>query len=426
MCMFACPVAPTKDKRNQTFSNLDLVQFCDLVAMALIDSEKAFQKRREEMHDGLFEKLQGQNIGSFSTLAFALGSPQNPVSDDEFTKLADAVFETQSTLGTTAILRRLHFESCTLLIAEMKTQSACADASEPIRKLPFIEKQSRLDAQKKRLPGLPHTPEHSLMDAAYNVLESGSITYLHPSRCHSRESEVQTEAKNKSKTMITLEQGALKQTVISNLQDIDTNTELKLHFALQRRHLAFDLVNLLSWSVCQKWLDKLMSTLVSDAPSNFSAITLIQVMRADREIFSILASEHKGSLKAAAGGRPPLEEPFERLMHDPRINVHLIAMPKVAVQQPPKRLLEPEPNRPSPVPKKPFKRPRPADKPAPQLPDDLTGLARKTEAGKPMCWHFNMSKGCNNPVKGGRCRSGMHDCMKCLKAGHGAAKCRAS
>ena len=216
--MFACPVAPTKDKRNQTFQIVDLAQFCDLVAMALIDSEKAFQKRCEEMHDGLFEKLQGQNIGSFSTLAFALGSPQNPVSDDEFTKLADAVFETQSTLGTTAILRRLHFESCTLLIAEMKTQSACADASEPIRKLPFIEKQSRLDAQKKRLPGLPHTPEqqpaHSLIDAAYNVLESGSITYLHPSRCHSRESEVQTEAKNKSKTMITLEQGALKQTVI--------------------------------------------------------------------------------------------------------------------------------------------------------------------------------------------------------------------
>ena len=141
--MFACPVAPTKDKRNQTFSNFDLVQFCDLVAMALIDSEKAFQKRCEEMHDGLFEKLQGQNIGSFSTLAFALGSPQNPVSDDELTKLADAMFETQSTLGTTAILRRLHFESCTLLIAEMKTQSACADASEPIRKLPFIEKQGR-------------------------------------------------------------------------------------------------------------------------------------------------------------------------------------------------------------------------------------------------------------------------------------------
>lgn len=133
--------------------------FGGIVEMALIDSEKAFQKRCEEMQEGLFEKLKGQNIESFSTLAFALGSPQNPVSDEEFTKLAEAVFETQSTLGTTAILRRLHFESCTLLVAEMKTQSACADASEPIRKLPFIEKQSRLDAQKKRLPGLPHNSQ---------------------------------------------------------------------------------------------------------------------------------------------------------------------------------------------------------------------------------------------------------------------------
>jgi len=122
--------------------------------------------------------------------------------------------------------------------------------------------------------------------------------------------------------MITLEQGALKQTVISSLQDLDTSTELKLYFALQRRHLAFDLVNLLSWGVCQKWLDKLMSTLVSDAPTSFNAITIAQVMRADRDMFSILASEFKGSLKAALGAKPPLDDVFEKLMHDPRINVH--------------------------------------------------------------------------------------------------------
>ena len=168
-----------------------------------------------------------------------------------------------------------------------------------------------------------------------------------------------------------------------------------------------------------------MSTLVSDAPSNFSDITLTQVIRVDKEIFSILASEHKGSLKASAGGRLPLEEPFERLMHDPRINVHLIAMPKVATQQPSKRTLESEPNKTSSVLKRPFKRLRPTDKPASQLPEELAGLTRRTEAGKPMCWHFNMAKGCS-PVKGGRCRFGMHDCMKCLKPGHGAAKCRAN
>ena len=105
--------------------------------------------------------------------------------------------------------------------------------TEPIRKLPFVEKQSRLDSQRKKLPGLPHTPEqqpsHSLIDAVYNIVESGNIVYVHPRRCHSRENEVQTESKNKSKTVITLKQGALKQTVISSLQDLDTSTELKLN-----------------------------------------------------------------------------------------------------------------------------------------------------------------------------------------------------
>ena len=314
-------------------------------------------------------------------------------------------------------------------MAEMKTQSECADASQPIRKLPFVEKQSRLDTQRKKLPGLPHTPEqqpsHSLIDTVYNIVESGNIVYVQPSKCHSRENEVQTESKSKSKTMITLEQGALKQTVVSDLQDLDTSTELKLYFALQRRHLAFDLVGLLSWAVCQKWLDKMMSTLVSDAPTSFNAITITQVMKADREMFSILASEFKGSLKAALGARPPLDEIFEKLMHDPRINIHLIAMPKLN-SAPLKRPLENDAGKPNPGPRKPFKRIKPGEKPVPQMPEELAGLNKRTEAGKPLCWHFDMAKGCNNPVKAGRCRFGMHDCMKCLKTGHGAARCKTS
>ena len=49
--------------------------------------------------------------------------------------------------------------------------------------LPFIEKQSRLDAQPKKLPGLPLTaeqqPSHSLIDAVCNIVESGNIVHVH-------------------------------------------------------------------------------------------------------------------------------------------------------------------------------------------------------------------------------------------------------
>eukprot|EP00435_Cladocopium_sp_Y103_P010546 s6033_g2.t1 len=137
-----------------------------------------------------------------------------------------------------------------------------------------------------------------------------------------------------------------------------------------------------------------------------------------------MAAEFTGSLVAEAGKDSPLDALFNRLMHDPRVNVHLIAMPK------------PHPGTTNPGPRTPKrefdqvggkggnpKRPRPNDKEPAQIPDELKGLKLKTADGKPMCWHFNLAKSCNNPVKNGRCKFGFHSCMKCGKPKHGAASC---
>ena len=123
--------------------------------MALVDSESAFKKRCEQLQVGLAEKAEAQNLNTFSTFAFAVGSPQNQVSDAEITKLADTIYGTP-TLGDVATIRRLHFESCTYLLNDMKTNAINTDSSEPLKKLPFIEKQTRLEAQKRRITGLLH------------------------------------------------------------------------------------------------------------------------------------------------------------------------------------------------------------------------------------------------------------------------------
>ena len=392
--------------------------------MALVESEAAFQKRCDELEDQLYTKCKAQDITSFSTLAFSLGSPQNQVSETELSDLAGKVHGGVATVGNTANIRRLHFEACTFLMADMKSQVTATDPSEPVRKLPFVEKQNRLEMQKRRISGLSHRPEqqpaHQLIDQVYNLIESGAIIYIHPSKCHSREHEIQNEAKQKTKQIVTLEQGALKTTTANAMTDIDTSTELKVYFALMRRHLAFEMLHLLSWELCQLWLDKLMTVLISDAPANFSAVGVSQILKADREMFNLLAMEHTDGSKALPGREPPLDKTFKRLMHDPRINVHLIAYPK---QQPvapktPKRPGDEPGDKPSP--KKPKNQP---PKPVPQMPAELKGLTSRTADGKPICWHRNLKKGCNNTVKNGRCRFGMHVCMKCHKTGHGAADC---
>ena len=400
--------------------------------VALVDSVEAFKARCDEAHDELFTKLQEKDIETYSTLAFSLGSPQNNVNEAEFERLATEIFGPDASLGMQGILRRIHFEATTILLADMKQQVANSDASEPIRKLPFIEKQTRLDSQKTRLSGLllnsDQQPCHQLIDTVFGMLESGSITYIGPSRCHSREFEIQSEAKSKSKSIFTIEQGSLKSTQTSTLDDIDTSTELKLYFALQRRHLAFELVNFLSWSLCQLWLDKLMSKLVMDMPGDFHSYSMQQILRADREIFSLLASEHRGKIRSS-GGKPPLDATFEQLMNDPRVNVHLITYPKAAVHSTANKRKHEHGETSSPPKKQkhgPPVKPSSPSKPGPKIssmPDELKGLATKTPDGKPMCWHRNLAKGCRNPVKNGRCKFGFHQCMVCFSRDHGASEC---
>ena len=98
--------------------------------------------------------LEGNNLTTFSQLAFAAGTLQAPLSDEAF-----KVFGTQLnggldlTLASLARLRRLHFQAQTLVVAHLKSQVA-ADSSDSIRKLPLAEKESRLADQKIRLAGI--------------------------------------------------------------------------------------------------------------------------------------------------------------------------------------------------------------------------------------------------------------------------------
>ena len=249
----------------------------------------------------------------------------------------------------------------------------------------------------------------------FQIVETGSLTYVAPSKCHSREQEIQNEARHKSKQIITLEQGWLKSSVANCLDDVDTSTELRLFFAFQRRHLAFEMMHMLSWEACELWLDKLMGSLLSEAPQHFGALNLTQILRADREIFSTLAAEHKGDIKGKPTEAPPLDGAFRRLMHDPRINVHLVPPPRGT-----KRVAETDRQHSDvEVVEKPDKIKLKIKK-TPQLPPSLKGTKTKNQQGKPLCWRFNLEKRCSNPVKGGRCRFGYHQCMRCLKTGHEA------
>lgn len=390
--------------------------------MTLIDSAAAFDKRCDELRDGLKDLFHIASITTYSELAFAIGTPQTPVPDAEMQRFTDNLHGGPATVGDCAVVKRLHFESITLVMADLRSQVSTGDVSEPARKLPYVEKVRRLNAQQTRITGLSHRneqqPSHSLIDMCFQMIESGSLLYVPPSKCTSREVEILSDSKAKQKQVVTLEQGALKASSSSELPLADVGTELKLMFAFQRRGLAFDLVGLLTWSVHVEWTNKLYRALTADVAAGFNPVSLTQLIRADKELFLIISTEYQGPLKAEVPADPPLDDLVKQLMLDPRINIHLTPTARVD-----KRSSTDKVNDADPRPPKNPKKGDPKAKSTPSLPDALKGLGTKTKDGKPICWHYNLEKGCSNNIKKGRCRFGFHQCMKCGKKEHGASTC---
>ncbi|CAL1141857.1 unnamed protein product [Cladocopium goreaui] len=264
-------------------------------------------------------------------------------------------------------------------MADLKAQATFGDTTEPSRKIPFVEKQRRLTEQEGRITGFSHRneqqPSHALIDACFTIVETGALIYLPPSKCGSRDAEIHTDSKNKQKQILTLEQGGRWH-----------GTEA--HVCLPKEGLAFGLVNLVSWDVHTAWTNKLYRALMSEPPPGFGHVSLTQILRADQELFTVLAAEFQQPLKASAvGAKPPLDDEIKKFMMDPRSNVFLAPLPKSehksSIDPAIKNKFE----------KKPLQPKLDGNKASPQIPAELQGLHLKTKDNKPLCWHKNLQKG---------------------------------
>ncbi len=132
-------------------------------------------------------------------MAFAIGTPNQPPPDAVFDQFAQRVLNLPS-LGQTGKLRRLHFEARTAqtyVLAQL-TVAISSDPSSAARKLPVPVKQARIADLKHRprhrLNGVvlegEKEPAYSLIDLCQTIYDTGNIVWIHPSKCHKRDSEV--------------------------------------------------------------------------------------------------------------------------------------------------------------------------------------------------------------------------------------------
>ena len=319
--------------RQMFYRYLEFLKFvAALQAMSIIDSEAAFERKCKELRNGdeLFNGLDRLGIKDFSTLAFTLGTPQKAPTDEQFEELGNKVYGTP-TIGQLALLRKLHFESATLMVASINEQVK-SDSSDPTslsKRLPAAEKQSRLEIQSKRLAGLrivgELSPSHQLLDLTNAMVETGVLTWVAPSKCSKRDDEVQANIKPNPSTL-QIEQATLKVAQVPVATVADVGSELKLQWALQRRGIAMDQCRLLDSVYHEEWVQWLLQSITKEVPSGFGTIKLEQVVRADKELWTLLAQQQTKSLRPS-NDVPVLNDDFKRLTTDPRVTMFVLPLP---------------------------------------------------------------------------------------------------
>ena len=257
---------------------------------------------------------------------------------------------------------------------------------------------------------------------------SNSITWISPAKCTKRDVEVQMLGKEKT-SLVQAETGALKLSATAKVPEAEHASAIQLMYCLIRRGLALDQCSFVPWKDHDLYTQTLMAYLNNEPAAGMSRVSVAQVIRADREVWAIMSREVQPPVNGkGASGVPVMAEALSRLVNDPRVVVHLVALPVHASGA----------NTDKAVPAPPISSvPRPGNKAkakagkrkraSSMIPESLKGCTCRIKEG-PVCWGFNCEEGCPLDTQPGkpapRCVKGFHVCAYCHKAGHSFPHCR--
>ena len=188
------------------------------------------------------------------------------------------------------------------------------------------ERDARIEQQKGRLTELRFRGEeeccHASYDVTLNMLEKNCLLYLGPEKFPTRRHEL---LQKKPGREISIDQSQL---VVKEKQPdltCPTVTELEVSNALKRRALAFDLVGVCTYDVMAAYHADLLDHLHTLPPPGYSAVSVQQILRADRAAFMFLA-ERMTSLKRNAMNQLPLDLQLPTVLSQPNVAFHLLPL----------------------------------------------------------------------------------------------------
>ena len=296
---------------------------------SIVDSKAHFLKRCREvgLSDRAVNALIANGFGTLGTLAFGVGQPGVALVDGEFQTFARNSLGALASIAEISTLKRLVFESHTMLLALLREQVSNPQASAS-RPLPAVEREAKLRDLRARLGGVVREqqlePSHHLIDLFSQQWEAKQLEYVSPEKCTSREWEIMRGESNKQlsldneKLLIKEEKSVPDQPV--------TSSELLILESMRRRGVAMACVDIISWEVHECYLQKLFSHLRADPPMK---VTIQQVMRADRQVFMFMIKEDV-SLRRLPDNTLQMDTMIMEALKSYEVSFHLVPLPKTA------------------------------------------------------------------------------------------------
>ena len=386
---------------------------------SLLDSEAQFRQRAKEckLSDAALRDLARLNVTSFGLLAYSFGQPGQNIADEAFNTWVRQEINPAISLADSAALKRLLFESHTLVMASLKEQVVAPDSA-ATRKVPPTERDSKMQNVKATLAGLliegPLDPGHSLLDSCAQMQFTNEIKYLAPERCVSRMHEV-THLKTPSK-QVEIDSDKLIVREKNEVPDETAHSALQVKEALERRGIGLVFADLVTYTSYSKYLTALFAHMHRDPPPGYGRTSVSQIVNADKAVWAKLLEDGIRP-RREANGEFPLDKHLMKALESYAVSFTLLPLPQA--KKPAAPVASPKPQ--ATVKNTWFQKPTKGkgkskgSSKGPRVPYQIVqaGGVGKTPDGSNICFKYNI-EGCDEAADGASCRRGKHCCAKCF------------
>ena len=230
-------------------------------------------------------------------------------------------------LGDVAALKRILFESQTLVLSSLRQSILDPDATAK-QKLPEAEKSQRLSAFKAANPGLfldaTSEPGHSLLELACEQERQNVLQHIPIEKCVSRQHEILNH--QKPSKMLELEAGHIAVKETSEVPEQPVHGALALLEGLKRRGYAYVMARCVSLAPYEAYLAKLMQHFRRAPPPNHQRVGIEQLIDADKMVFVYLL-EQGVKPRAKADGSYELDTALHDALNSYQVSSLLLPLP---------------------------------------------------------------------------------------------------